>query len=253
MAEPIPRPDGDPILSGRGLTKRFGGLIAVNDVDIDVGRGEILGLIGPNGAGKSTLFRLIAGIMPPTAGTVTFNGRAITRRAAHDVCVAGVAATHQIVRPFREMTVIENVMVGAFFGRRPRPHGVPAAREAALEALALCALEDRASAPARALNLSGHKRLEIARALATRPEVLLLDEVLAGLNPTETDRTLELVRAINARGITIVMVEHNLRAVRGLCSRIVVLVEGRKIVDGDPQTVLEDERVVTAYLGPAHA
>jgi branched-chain amino acid transport system ATP-binding protein len=243
----------EPILAGRGLTKRFGGLVAVNDVDVDVRRGEILGLIGPNGAGKSTLFRLIAGIMPPTSGTVTFLGRSITRRSAHDVCVAGVASTHQIVRPFREMTVLENVMVGAFFGRRPRPHGLAAAREAAVEALELCALEGRADSAARALNLSGQKHLEIARALATRPEVLLLDEVLAGLNATETDRTLDLVRTICERGVTIVMVEHNLRAVRGLCSRIIVLVEGRKIVEGDPDAVLNDERVVTAYLGTAHA
>jgi branched-chain amino acid transport system ATP-binding protein len=242
-----------PILAGRGLTKRFGGLVAVNDVDVDVQQGEILGLIGPNGAGKSTLFRLIAGIMRPTAGTVTFRGRGITNRPAHAVCIDGVAATHQIVRPFREMTVIENVMVGAFFGRRPRPHGVAGARAAAMEALAFCGLAERAESPARALNLSGHKRLEIARALATRPEVLLLDEVLAGLNPTEIDRTLELVRGIRERGTTIVFVEHNLRAVRGVCTRIVALVNGRKVAEGDPETVLADERVVTAYLGTAHA
>jgi branched-chain amino acid transport system ATP-binding protein len=241
------------ILEGCGLRKQFGGLVAVNDVDIAIERGEICGLIGPNGAGKSTLFRLIAGVMPPTAGTVTFAGRAITGRSAHDICVAGVAVTHQIVRPFRDMSVVDNVMVGAFFGHRPHPRGRRGARAEALEALAVCGLADRADAPARSLTLGGHKRLEIARALATQPEVLLLDEVLAGLNPTETDRTLELVRTVRGRGTTIVMVEHNLRAVRGLCSRIVVLVEGRKIVEGDPQTVLTDERVVRAYLGAAHA
>ena len=241
------------ILEGRGLTKRFGGLVAVNEVDVAVQRGEILGLIGPNGAGKSTLFRLISGVMRPSAGSVTFNGRAITGRPAHDVCIAGVAVTHQIVRPFRDMSVIENVMVGAFFGRRPRPHGPAQARAAALQALQACELAERAAAPARSLTLAGHKRLEIARALATRPEVLLLDEVLAGLNPTETDRTLELVRTIRERGTTLVMVEHNLRAVRGVCSRIVVLVEGRKIVEGDPDAVLNDQRVVDAYLGTAHA
>jgi branched-chain amino acid transport system ATP-binding protein len=244
-------PMAEPILEGRGLTKRFGGLVAVNEVDVAVERGEILGLIGPNGAGKSTLFRLIAGVMRPTAGSVIFAGREITGRSAHDVCVAGVAVTHQIVRPFREMSVVDNVMIGAFFGHRPRPHGRARARAAAMEALAVCDLADRAEAPARGLTLGGQKRLEIARTLATRPEVLLLDEVLAGLNPTETDRTLDLVRAIRDRGTTIVMVEHNLRAVRGLCSRIVVLVEGRKIVEGDPQTVLTDERVVSAYLGTA--
>jgi branched-chain amino acid transport system ATP-binding protein len=239
------------ILAGRGLTKRFGGLVAVSKVDIDVERGEILGLIGPNGAGKSTLFRLIAGVMRPTAGTVTFAGRPITGRPAHDVCVAGIAVTHQIVRPFRDMSVVDNVMVGAFFGHRPRPHRTAKARAVAMEALDVCGLAERAESPARSLTLGGQKRLEIARALATRPEVLLLDEVLAGLNPTETDRTLELVRTVRSSGTTIVMVEHNLRAVRGVCSRIVVLVEGRKIVEGDPQTVLGDERVVAAYLGTA--
>jgi len=243
----------DAILTCRGLTKRFGGLIAVNRVDLDVERGEILGLIGPNGAGKSTLFRLIAGIMHPDAGSVTFGGRRITNRSAHDVCVAGVAATHQIVRPFRDMSVLDNVVVGAFFGRRPRPHGPAAAREAALAALTFCGLEGRAHSDARALNLSGQKRLEIARALATRPEVLLLDEVLAGLNPTETDQTLELVRTMRGHGTTIVMVEHNLRAVRGVCSRIVALVNGRKIAEGSPEDVLNDEQVVSAYLGTAHA
>jgi branched-chain amino acid transport system ATP-binding protein len=241
----------DPILEGRGLTKRFGGLIAVDGVDIAIERGEICGLIGPNGAGKSTLFRLISGVMRPTAGTVAFNGRPITGRSAHDVCVAGVAVTHQIVRPFRDMSVVDNVMVGAFFGHRPRPRGRAGARAAAMEELEVCGLADRAESPARSLTLGGHKRLEIARALATRPEVLLLDEVLAGLNPTETDRTLDLVRTVRERGTTIVMVEHNLRAVRGVCSRIVVLVEGRKIVEGDPDAVLTDERVVSAYLGTA--
>src|ERR1035437_1888334 len=241
----------DPILEGRGLTKRFGGLIAVDGVDIAIERGEICGLIGPNGAGKSTLFGLISGVMRPTAGTVTFNGRSITGRSAHDICVAGVAVTHQIVRPFRDMSVVYNVMVGPFFGPRPRPRGRGGARAAAMEELEVCGLPDRAESPARSLTLGGHKRLEIARALATRPEVLLLDEVLAGLNPTETDRTLDLVRTVRERGTTIVMVEHNLRAGRGVCSRIVVLVEGRKIVEGDPDTVLTDERVVSAYLGTA--
>jgi ABC-type branched-subunit amino acid transport system ATPase component len=241
------------ILAARDLTKRFGGLTAVDHVDLDVHAGEILGLIGPNGAGKSTLFRLLAGIMKPTSGSVRFRDRDITRWAAHDVCVAGVAATHQIVRPFRDMTVLDNVVVGAFFGRRPHPHGRPAAREAAMAALEACGLAHRAASDGRSLNLANQKRLEIARALATRPLVLLLDEVLAGLNPTETDATLELVRAIAHSGTTIVMVEHNLRAVRGVCSRIAALVNGSKIADGLPDVVLEDERVIAAYLGTTHA
>lgn len=239
----------DAVLSGRGLTKRFGGLVAVRDVDIDIPRGEIFGLIGPNGAGKSTLFRLIAGIMPPSAGDVRFNGAPITKQSPSAICIAGVVATHQIVKPFRTMSVVENVMIGAFFGRRPQPRGRKNARAVALEALRACDLAERADSPARELNLSGQKRLEIARALATDPEVILLDEVLAGLNPTETDRTLDLIRAIRERGVTIVMVEHNLRAVRGLCSRLAVLVEGRKIAEGVPDEVLADQSVIDAYLG----
>ena len=238
-----------PLLSVERVTKRFGGLVAVSDVSLQVFAGEIVGLIGPNGAGKSTLFKVIAGINRPTSGTVEFEGRPIAGKRADRVCRLGVASTHQIVRPFPHMTVLENVMVGAFFGRVPRPHGTRAAREIAFEALHFCGLAARAEDAARTLTLAARKRLEIARALATGPAVVLLDEVLAGLNPTETDRTLELVRAMVARGVTIVIVEHNLRAVRGLCSRIAVMAQGRKIADGAPTSVLADANVIAAYLG----
>ncbi len=240
----------DSVLRGRGLTKRFGGLTAVSDVDIDVVRGEILGLIGPNGAGKSTLFRLISGVMKPSAGTIELLGKPMTGKSPNAICVAGIAFTHQIVRPLRELSVRENVSVGAAFGRSPRASHAEVHRIVD-DVLRFIGLADRADAEARSLTLSGQKRLEIARALATDPAVLLLDEVLAGLNPTETDRTLELIREVRDRGVTIVMVEHNLRAVRSLCSRIVVLVEGHKIVEGAPDAVLSDQRVVDAYLGSA--
>jgi branched-chain amino acid transport system ATP-binding protein len=242
-----------PMLSVRGVSRRFGGLVAVSQVDLDVAAGEIVGLIGPNGAGKSTLFKLIAGIETPDAGTIEFNGAKISGRRADRVCRRGVASTHQIVRPFPHMSVLENVMVGAFFGRVPRPHDPQHARQIAYDVLEFCGLAGRADDPARVLTLAGRKRLEIARALATGPTLLLLDEVLAGLNHTETDRTIELVRLILARGTTIVMVEHNLRAVRGLCSRIAVMAQGLKIADGDPTSVLADKNVIDAYLGTTGA
>ncbi len=235
------------ILEVRGVTKRFGGLVAVSDVSFSIAEGEILGLIGPNGAGKTTLFNIVNGVYKADQGTIAFAGKDITGRSPDKVVHLGLARTHQIVKPLNDLTLLDNVTVGACFGREYLD--LNAARAVALEVLQQVGLADRASIPARSLTIAGKKRLEVARALAAKPKLLLLDEVLAGLNPTEIALMIELVRKIRDRGISVFMIEHLMQAIMSLSDRIVVLNLGRKLAEGRPDEVVHNPDVVEAYLG----
>ena len=235
------------LLAGRAVVKRFGGLVAVNAVDFEVRRAEIFGLIGPNGAGKTTLFRCISGMYAPTSGSIQLRGKEIGGLAAHVVCARGVVTTHQIVRPFLEMNVRRNVLVGVLYGRS----GLRGARADAevQRILEFTELAPHEHIAAKSLTLARRKRLEVARALATRPDVLLLDEVAAGLNPTESARMVELIRRIRDAGVTIVMVEHVMKAIMSVSDRIMVMDLGAKIAEGAPAEIAKDQRVIKAYLG----
>ena len=235
------------LLEARGVTKHFGGLLAVADVSFTLNEGEILGLIGPNGAGKTTLFNLVNGVYKSDTGTITFAGKDITGRSPDQVVHLGLARTHQIVRPLNNMSLLENVTVGACFGREYQ--SIRPARVTALEVLKRVGLADRANSPASSLTLAGKKRLEVARALAAKPKLLLLDEVLAGLNPTEIARMIDLVRSIRDSGISVFMIEHVMQAIMNLSDRIVVLNLGRKIAEAPPAEVVKNSDVVEAYLG----
>ncbi len=236
---------GPPLLEVRGVSKRFGGLTALSGVDFAVGAGEVVGIIGPNGAGKTTLFHLISGFYRPSGGEVRFDGRAIAGLRPHAVCRLGIARTFQLVQPFPTLTVLANAMIGAFTRvRRPA-----AARDAARRALAAVDLEAKAEHEARTLTLSERKRLEVARALATGPRLLLLDEVMAGLTAAEIGLTIELCRRLRGEGLTILVIEHVLRAMMALADRLVVLHHGEKIAEGTPAAIARDPRVVQAYLG----
>lgn len=234
-----------PLLELRGVGRRFGGLEALKDVDEHVDEGEILGVIGPNGAGKTTLFAIIAGSLRPSSGRIVLDGADITGRPAHRIVRHGIARTHQIVKPFANLTAAENVEVGLRFGTRR----VGDRRAEALALLERCGLGDQADRLPGQLTLSQRKRLEIARALGTGPRLLLLDEVIAGLNPQEAARLVELCRALNGEGLTILMIEHVMKAIMGLADRILVLDHGAPIARGTPREVSSDPAVVAAYLG----
>jgi len=241
------------VLQATAVSLRFGGLAAVDGVSFDVVQGEIFGLIGPNGAGKTTMMNIISGIYRPDGGTLLFNGESIAGLAPHRVAQRGIARTFQVMRPFEGMTVRENVAIGARFGRADGPKSMSAAMVKADQALETMELSGVATSGVSDLTTGQRKKLELARALAMDPKLLLLDEVMAGLNPREIGEVMELVRRVNGMGVTVLLIEHLMKAVMGLCSRILVLHHGASIALGTPDEVTRDQRVIRAYLGDRYA
>jgi branched-chain amino acid transport system ATP-binding protein len=235
-----------------GLCKSFGGLMAVDNLTFAVEEGEIVGLIGPNGSGKTTTLNLITGFLKPDSGTVTFSGENITGLPRCRACQNGIARTFQLVKPFLDFTALQNVMVGRVYGREPTK-SLKMAAEESRELLEWVGLLDKAEVLAKDLTLMERKRLELARALAARPQLLLLDELMAGLNPGETEEAMQLIKQIRDLKITIVVVEHIVKAILGLSDRIVVLDMGEKIAEGPPQEIVHNPQVIEVYLGKAHA
>jgi len=236
------------ILEGYGVTKFFGGLAAISNVDFYVDQGEIVGLIGPNGAGKTTLFNLISAALALNSGVIKFKGQKISGLKPHQVCRTGVARTFQSVKIFGNIPVLGNVLLGSLFGTSIGMSSVDATREA-IESLEFVGLSAVRETPAKDLTLAHQKRLEVARALATKPELLLLDELIAGLNPTETAQAMELVTRIRDKGITIFMIEHVMKAIMSICDRIIVLHHGEKVAEGTPHEIATSKKVVEVYLG----
>jgi branched-chain amino acid transport system ATP-binding protein len=239
------------LLEGKGVSIHFGGLAAVSDVDFYVDKGEVVGLIGPNGAGKTTLFNLISAALQPKSGEIMFKGKKISGLAPYKICRLGIARTFQTVKVFGNLPVIENVRIGSLFGAQKRLK--TDATSEAKDLLKFVGLSDVAYTPARDLTLAHQKRLEVARALATQPELLLLDEIMAGLNPTELMEAMELVNKIQKKGVTIVIVEHVMKAIMGICDRIIVLDYGKKIAEGTPKEIANSKKVIEVYLGDANA
>ena len=240
------------MLQVQRVSKSFGGLLALNDVSLTINQGEVVGLIGPNGSGKSTLFNLITGALPASSGTILFQSEDITKLPAHQVAQRGIARTFQLVRPFLHLSTLDNVVAGSMYG----PAGLtsrPAAEEHAYAILEQVDLAHKAALKAHHLTVMERKWLEVARALAGKPHLLLLDEFMAGLNPTEVSLALALIQQLNANGITLIIVEHIVKAITTACQRVIVLNAGKLIAQGTPAKVVADPNVVTAYLGTRYA
>jgi branched-chain amino acid transport system ATP-binding protein len=233
------------LLEVTGITKRFGGLVAVNDLNLSLDKGQILGLIGPNGAGKTTAFNMISGFYKPDEGDITFEGKNITGLRPDQICKLGLTRTFQVVKPFPQLSVRDNVMVGAY----NRTNNRRESHQKAVEIIEFLGMQDMQDMTASSLSVAYNKRLEVAKALATDPKIILLDEAMAGLRPIETDHMIDLVRQVSDQGIALLLVEHVMRVIMSLAERIVVIHHGEKIAEGEPQEIVQDKAVIDAYLG----